>query len=93
MVFACYRDAVNNGQYYGVDTDFSWNADEEFGCRPLLLEERQPGLDHLIAVDGVEVLTYNTDAIAERQVVLELLDGSVRLAATVGALLGMTVLF
>lgn len=40
IVFGCFRDETNNGQYYGTDTEFSWNVEDEWGCRPLKLEER-----------------------------------------------------
>ena len=54
MVFGCFRDEVNNGQYYGTDTEFSWNEEDKWGCRPHRLEARQQGLDHLIVVNGEE---------------------------------------
>ena len=51
------------------------------------------GLDHLIAVDGVEESVYNPNVLAERQIILALLDGSVKLAVAVGTLLGLSILF
>lgn len=88
MYFGCYRDEVNNGQYLGTDTSFSWDEAENYGCRPLKLENRQEGIDHLVVVGGEEQVFYNPTAVGERQVILALLDGSIRLAAAAGALLG-----